>query len=218
MFDLRPGISFCSVGRRLVFLDLGADSYFGLTEEGEAMFRAALSADAAPDPMTQAVLAGAGILAGPDEQGVPAAPCRTPQRPRISLLEDRLPAASGPAVAAAVAQLLAARARLRRVAFGAVVARLAARKQRARRDRDQDALPRAMAPLLRAGTVLSQSETCLSRSLVAAERLLGAHLDAELVIGVRAAPFAAHCWVQHGDVLVNDRLDTVRTFTPILVV
>lgn len=36
------------------------------------------------------------------------------------------------------------------------------------------------------------------------------------IFGVRLNPFAAHCWLQHGDILVNDSLDSVRQFTPIM--
>ena len=42
-------------------------------------------------------------------------------------------------------------------------------------------------------------------------------LPADFVIGVSLHPFAAHSWVQWGTVLVNDQLDAVRHFTPILV-
>jgi hypothetical protein len=37
------------------------------------------------------------------------------------------------------------------------------------------------------------------------------------VMGVSGRPFAAHCWVQVGDRVVNDTLDHVILFTPILI-
>ena len=39
-----------------------------------------------------------------------------------------------------------------------------------------------------------------------------------LVFAVMTRPFAAHCWVQLDETVLNDRLDHVRKFTPILVV
>jgi len=42
-------------------------------------------------------------------------------------------------------------------------------------------------------------------------------LAADLVVGVRLNPFAAHSWVQAGSHVLNDRMDSVRTYTPVLV-
>jgi hypothetical protein len=39
---------------------------------------------------------------------------------------------------------------------------------------------------------------------------------ASIVFGVTGTPFKAHCWVQLGDQLLNDSLDNVTPFTPIL--
>jgi hypothetical protein len=38
-----------------------------------------------------------------------------------------------------------------------------------------------------------------------------------LVIGVRTKPFVAHAWVQVGNCVVDDRLEAVQGFTPILI-
>lgn len=39
-----------------------------------------------------------------------------------------------------------------------------------------------------------------------------------LVFGVEAWPFAAHCWAQSGDVVLNDALDHARAFSSILAI
>lgn len=39
-----------------------------------------------------------------------------------------------------------------------------------------------------------------------------------LVFGVEAWPFAAHCWAQSDEIVLNDALDHARSFSPILVV
>ncbi len=39
-----------------------------------------------------------------------------------------------------------------------------------------------------------------------------------LVFGVEAWPFAAHCWAQSGNVVLNDALDHARAFSPILAI
>jgi hypothetical protein len=38
------------------------------------------------------------------------------------------------------------------------------------------------------------------------------------VFGVNADPFEAHCWVQAGNVVLNDTVAWVSGFTPIMVV
>ena len=63
----------------------------------------------------------------------------------------------------------------------------------------------------------SAENKCLPRSLALARALRRAGGTARLVIGVRLRPFAAHAWVQDGTVVVNDTLDHVLLFTPILV-
>ncbi len=44
----------------------------------------------------------------------------------------------------------------------------------------------------------------------------GIHPD--WVFGVKTEPFDAHCWVQHGEIVLNDAPDRVRQYSPILVV
>jgi hypothetical protein len=36
------------------------------------------------------------------------------------------------------------------------------------------------------------------------------------VFGVQARPFAAHCWVQKGEVVFNDTVEHVSGYTPIM--
>ena len=76
---------------------------------------------------------------------------------------------------------------------------------------------RIMAPFAAISRLVSLRDACLPHSLAVAERLIRAGQPAQLVFGVRLGPFAAHCWVQQGSLVVNDRVEIVRTFTPILV-
>lgn len=61
-------------------------------------------------------------------------------------------------------------------------------------------------------------DRCLSRSLALAHALIDRQVRPELVIGVRLNPFGAHCWVQHGQRLLNESPDQARLFTPILAI
>lgn len=58
---------------------------------------------------------------------------------------------------------------------------------------------------------------CLPRSIALALVLAGHGVRGTVVIGVRRSPFGAHCWVQSGTVVLNDTLDEVQRFTPLLV-
>lgn len=56
---------------------------------------------------------------------------------------------------------------------------------------------------------------CLERSLVLYERLRRAGARAELRLGVQAAPFASHAWIERHGVPFNDVLEHTEQFTPV---
>lgn len=56
---------------------------------------------------------------------------------------------------------------------------------------------------------------CLYRAFLLRALLADAGVDVTWVFGVRTWPFAAHCWLQCGDLLLDDDLDRVRLYTPI---
>jgi len=62
-----------------------------------------------------------------------------------------------------------------------------------------------------------RADHCLTSSIAFLYAGLAKNLDAQLVFGVHSAPFTAHCWVQSNATVLNDRLEKVKTFTPILV-
>ena len=61
-----------------------------------------------------------------------------------------------------------------------------------------------------------QRYDCLPDSLRLIHFLARFGLYADWVFGVIADPFEAHCWVQAGDLVLNDRLERVSAFTPIM--
>lgn len=60
-------------------------------------------------------------------------------------------------------------------------------------------------------------DRCLPLSLALAGMAKRRHGEVRLVLGVKCNPFGAHAWVQLGPTILNDHLDAVRAFTPILV-
>jgi hypothetical protein len=63
-----------------------------------------------------------------------------------------------------------------------------------------------------------RSYLCLFDSLALIHFLARFHVYPDWVFGVNADPFEAHCWVQAGNCVLNDRVARVLGFTPIMYV
>ncbi|WP_157677972.1 lasso peptide biosynthesis B2 protein [Brevundimonas diminuta] len=59
---------------------------------------------------------------------------------------------------------------------------------------------------------------CLYRAHLLRTMIRDAGGDVRWVFGVRTWPFAAHCWLQIGDAVLDDEPDRVAVYTPIMVV
>ncbi len=59
---------------------------------------------------------------------------------------------------------------------------------------------------------------CLYDSLALVEFLAHYRLFPQWIFGVKTGPFNAHCWVQENDCVLNDAVEYVRGFTPIMAV
>jgi hypothetical protein len=64
---------------------------------------------------------------------------------------------------------------------------------------------------------LPKRPICLLESLTLIDFLERFDVTPELVFGVRTDPFEAHCWVQCNGVVLNESIDRVRQFTPIMI-
>ncbi len=61
-------------------------------------------------------------------------------------------------------------------------------------------------------------DACLHDSLTGIRLFAAYSIFPSWIFGVRLSPFAGHCWLQIDDILVNDTIERVRHFTPIMVV
>jgi hypothetical protein len=59
---------------------------------------------------------------------------------------------------------------------------------------------------------------CLLDSLAMVKFLARRKLHASIVFGVTSDPFSAHCWVQAGDLVLNDTVGHANAHTPIRVI
>jgi len=66
--------------------------------------------------------------------------------------------------------------------------------------------------------LFSARNACLFDSLTLLLFLRRLRLFPQWIFGVRTGPFAAHCWLQHEHTVLNDTVDNVRSYTPIMLV
>lgn len=219
-YRLRPGVSFCETSGRLLFLDIRRDRYFCLGEEAEESFGRLAHGEPLRtiDEESLMRLSAEGLLiAAPG--AAPPTPCLAPAEPARSLLDE----SSRPGVALpprSMLRLAGASLMLRLTPLHLVLERLCRRKAKLRLAGMSSAasLEDAASALRNSALLATPLDRCLPRSIAAAHFLLDRQVPADLVIGVHLNPFCAHCWTQSGDVVVNDQLDEIRRYTPILVV
>ena len=201
-FD-RTGLAWCVIGEVAVFLDIANDRYFRLAEAENARFldevgtetsRHFHQPDAFPLPANwqpPARRCGA-IDQGPFRLGDVARALWVQRR-----VERRLDARSLSGVLGDLRETISGR-------------HLTAPLKSERIRRDIRAFQHAR--LLR-----TAADRCLPRSIAMALCLARRQCRANVVLGVKLAPFAAHCWAQCHDEVLNDELEEVLRYTPILV-
>jgi Transglutaminase-like superfamily len=62
------------------------------------------------------------------------------------------------------------------------------------------------------------SDACLLNTIALGEFLAKNHIYPNYIFGVTTNPFSAHCWLQLGNVVLNDTSENVSQYTPILVI
>lgn len=214
---LRTGISFCEVSDRLLFLDLVADRYFCLGDSMERAFRSVIACEKVDEREALTGLVRSGILVETAEERLPQA-FRRESRPGASLLDTPARSVGIGHKLAAISALATTHLSLRLGGLHRTLNKLAhAKLMPGGTSRDASRSLHDVATAFEwTARIVRSHDQCLPRSIAVARRLAALGLAADLVIGVRLRPFAAHCWVEVDGRLVNDRLDTVRTYTPIL--
>jgi hypothetical protein len=218
-------VSFCLTGGKAVFLDTRRNRYFRLGAQLEALFLALVEAGQAADPDVTP-LVRLGVLQPASGHGVRLnhAAARIPTR---SIVEQggrgpRWDARLTVEVAQAVVLTWAA---LKASSLASVVARHRAVRpgrritgsidQSTSQGDDISALSASFNLIRRFVPI---DTVCLLDSFALQRFLVRRGLRPQLVIGVRLNPFAAHCWVQESDVVLNDAVERASTYTPILVI
>ena len=107
---------------------------------------------------------------------------------------------------------------LRFLSLDHIVQRLEKRKrtkQKIPKEKFQDLVEifKSLRPL-----IFTSHDNCMFHSLALIEYLSHFNLYPCWVFGVKMGPFVAHCWVQNDDMTLNDSVDHVAAFTPIMAV
>lgn len=215
-YHLPAHSSFAALGSRVVFLDLQADRYF-LCRGPEAS--AVLSAHPDATGPIESLIARDLLRAGP---GDPVRPVSA-TAPRSSALETSdvdgsLPLAelfyfrAQASMSLHLAGLQTTFDRLRRHRVRSVSAGQREATDGGKQREDAGRLARGFA---RARIFVPAARLCVPDSIALARSLWRRSIGADLYFGIRLDPFAAHCWLQHGDLLLTDPLNFVADYTPV---
>ena len=205
-------LSFGLVDGRPIFMDDQTDAYFQLDSGEEARFLEEIGNWGPPSPGQ--------VLCAPVFGLEDALLVRAdPPAPQGSLL-DEIPTLGRPPLRDVLragrltlgARLEIARRPISRVLSGLTAQRLGGETGAARTGLADEALK-----FLAARRLIPLSPNCLSDSL-ALLRWLGPAPGLRLIFGVKLDPFAAHCWVQMHELLVNERPDVIEAFRPVRVI
>jgi hypothetical protein len=216
LLRLRPGVHAVGLGAELVFLDIEADRYLCLSATAASLApdRRALQLD---DADLARDLQEAALILPPGDAPEAFEPRPLPPRPTVSALRDVYPGprlADAAPLARAVAEVLM---NYRGRRFPEIL-RLVRSSRPSSSVSNPQALQSAADAFHRWSPYAPISAKCLLRSFVLLRLLHRQGLDAQWVFGVTTWPFRAHCWLQAGELALDERLDRIAAFTPILAV
>ncbi|MBN6150771.1 lasso peptide biosynthesis B2 protein [Xanthomonas sp. AmX2] len=221
-YAMRNGLSFCRVGEHLVFLDIDNDRYFRLPQAMERALLAHLDGDGPADLDISGLIASNVLV--DDTPGIEERPSIEPAA--RSAMEAPTPSRRlRPSELLEVfAIVLYTRFQLKSSTLRTVLAGLAPdRRSSASRvmlpsESVEPRLSEVAAAFRRARPYVPLQMRCLLDSVAMAKFLRRRRLDAHVVFGVALDPFSAHCWVQAGDLVLNDTVGNVSSHTPLRVV
>lgn len=215
---LRPGISHRSFEGCAIILDIEEDRYWQVSGRmGAALDRVAKGEAKALSPDDLGALETLGLVER-HQENMPTPGCATLPVPVSSAIEgDACTQRFRVAEALEVASLtFAARRMVRRRSLRALLDDVAPEHRHGRQAQRTDALLLARR-FHRYRRLVPLSALCLPDTIAFLRFAARRDCFPHLVFGVEAWPFAAHCWAQADDCVLNDALDHARAFAPILV-
>jgi hypothetical protein len=233
MYRLSPFVRHCAVDDGVVILNLKTQKYLSLPCEWRETFeriidgrstldsRRGEAADTTPAAALKGLL-DADLVFLADGPATPASPVHMPPRNSLTALPYERPKSTvwlryGSAF---VASLSTAGYQLKFKTFEDVIQHIQGARTRIATNAEEDGFK--VSELFQAFRWLrlwsySASGACLFDSLALVDFLTRNNVVARLTLGVRSKPFGAHAWVQWHDVALNDSVENVTRYTPILV-
>lgn len=194
----------------IVFLDLGGDRYCALSRAISARLADQVARGAPLSEDVAAALAAARVVA--DGEG------RAFELTRIS----RPTGDAAPGRSDWIGVLRAAYCRRQAITVLRTnhISQVVAKRRRARggRPRPPSDVIRMAASFAATRPLMAARNACLRETLALLQYLGPGGAEVDWVFAVKGAPFAAHCWAQLGERVLNDSADHARGFTPIMVV
>jgi len=223
-YRLRENLSCCDVDGHLIFLDVAQDRYFKLTGALENVMRR-FQAHEDVTPTLAEGLAAARILVEAPNPKARAARASIPH-PTCSAIEQPITVAGQRIGMAIVLEVMAivwsTRRQLKTRALKTNLDEASAYRDRKTGAHGDTTPAAAKGKLLQANGQFARARRyvpiepiCLLDSLSLLRFLSRRGLPANIVFGVTSDPFAAHCWVQAGDMVLNETLSDAQAHTPI---
>ena len=225
-YRLRENLSCCDVDGHMIFLDVAQDRYFRLTGPLEKAMRHFRAHEGVASTLLER-LAVARILVEASGREASATIANI-QRPSRSAIEQAFAIENSRLSAAVVfevmAIILSIRRQLKSCPFKTILDKASAYRGR-KVDVHEVATPALERSLLlangqfaRARRYVPTEPVCLLDSLSLLRFLSRRGLPANIVFGVTPEPFSAHCWIQAGDMVLNETLSDAHAHTPIRMV
>jgi hypothetical protein len=217
---LKPDVYFCLANDVPVFLDVTADRYVTLPTDLSDRFLAILcrAGSLLSCDMEAVDLLETGLFIETTERCEEIASPRH-RLPTRSALEFDLPMAHLSRIAVAGISQLITTARLKTSTLSQNLKTLRERHEPGQLGEAMQAKAyECVHAFLMTRRLVPTQNRCLQRSIALIEFLSWHGIFANLMIGVRMQPFGAHAWVQIEDVVLNDYLDEVLVYTPIVAV
>lgn len=219
-YGFPPTLSACEIDGQVVFLDRASHRYGALRPQASRAVLELSRGGRVTDPPAVERLVARGILVAGD-QGVTLF---TWPAPTLSVLETDDSAKGQAFDAVALARsLLRVQRRQRRFGLDKTLSLMAEQRSNpgtpvsCSGDDHADVIGRSRR-FLAARRWSPGRSNCLTDSLALLDFLGPLGRDARLVFGVNLTPWAAHCWVQLDDWVLNDATHRVAALSPILAI